>query len=95
MFLDSVPDNAPDNARGIVFAEDEAGYLAGVVAAGFTTSKKVAVAAGPPIPAVVRFSTGFLRGVKLVCPSCSVLHEYLINFGDLELGRQAAARMFY
>lgn len=52
-----------DNAVGITFAEEQAGYLAGyaAVADGYT---KLGYMGGQPVPAVVRYGYGFVKGAN-------------------------------
>ncbi|MDD7384413.1 MAG: BMP family ABC transporter substrate-binding protein [Actinomycetaceae bacterium] len=52
-----------DNARPLVFATQEAAYLAGYAAAGFTKTGKVATFGGMQIPSVWIFMDGFADGV--------------------------------
>lgn len=52
------------NVLGMVFATDEAAFLAGYVAAGMTKTGTVATFGGLPIPPVTIFMEGFEAGVK-------------------------------
>jgi basic membrane protein A len=52
------------NARGLVFQTDEAAFLAGYAAAGFTKTGTVATFGGLPFPSVTIFMKGFEAGVK-------------------------------
>jgi basic membrane protein A len=52
------------NARGLTFQTDEAAFLAGYVAAGYTKTGKVATYGGLPFPTVTIFMKGFEAGVK-------------------------------
>jgi len=52
------------NARGLTFQTDEAAFLAGYVAAGYTKTGKVATFGGLPFPTVTIFMSGFEAGVK-------------------------------
>ncbi len=53
-----------NNVRGLTFSTDQAGFLAGYVAAGATQTGKVATFGGINIPPVVIFMVGFEYGVK-------------------------------
>jgi basic membrane protein A len=53
----------PANLRGLVFAPDEAAFLAGYAAAGTTRTGKVATFGGMNIPGVTSFMDGFAGGV--------------------------------
>jgi basic membrane protein A len=52
------------NVRGLAFQTDEAAFLAGYVAAGYTKTGKVATYGGLPFPTVTIFMKGFEAGVK-------------------------------
>lgn len=52
------------NVRGLTFQTDEAAFLAGYAAAGFTKTGKVATFGGLPFPTVTIFMKGFEAGVK-------------------------------
>jgi len=52
------------NVRGLMFQTDEAAFLAGYAAAGFTKTGKVATFGGLPFPTVTIFMKGFEAGVK-------------------------------
>jgi len=52
------------NVRGLMFQTDQAAFMAGYLAAGMTTTGKVATYGGLPIPTVTIFMKGFEAGVK-------------------------------
>ena len=66
------------NLEGLIFADDQAGFLAGVIAGGVASelSKKVGVIGGWPIPPVKRFINGFAGGVEYACSGCSTTIIY-------------------
>jgi basic membrane protein A len=71
----------PKNLQGALFAENEAGYLAGVAAA--TVSKKgVSAVGGQAVPAVVSFLAGFRAGAKSVKKGIKVQTAYSETFTD-------------
>ena len=53
-----------DNVRGVTFSTDEAGFLAGYVAAAATQTGSVATFGGIKIPTVTVFMVGFESGVE-------------------------------
>lgn len=62
----------------IKFQEDQAGYLAGIVAAGITKANKVGAIGGINlVPGVVRYIQGFELGAKSVNPSIQVDTAYV------------------
>jgi len=62
--VDFAYDPAIDNVRGLTFATDEAGFLAGYAAAAGTQTGKVATFGGINIPTVSIFMVGFEAGVN-------------------------------
>ncbi|MCX8058881.1 MAG: BMP family ABC transporter substrate-binding protein [Spirochaetes bacterium] len=99
IFVD--PEKAPKNAIGILFKEQESGYLAGVLA-GLLTKKYykispklndknvVGMVLGMDIPPVERFQAGFYAGVKYVNPECEVISIVTGSFNDQAKGKEAA-----
>lgn len=88
--LDAALDEAPANVQRILFREDQAGFLAGVLAGQLSRSQTVGVVSGPETPAVRRYSAGFAQGVALVCPTCEVLSVAIDSADDPSRGRAAA-----
>ena len=72
----------PQNAVGLIFAEQEAGYLAGVAAATVSESGVVSSVGGQAVPAVVAFLAGFKAGAKATRPDVLVLSAYSQDFVD-------------
>jgi basic membrane lipoprotein Med (substrate-binding protein (PBP1-ABC) superfamily) len=79
-----------ENIIGLVFAEDQAGFLAGALAGLMTKNKTVGMVAGMEIPPVIRFRKGYEAGVRHVCPPCTVLGVYIDSFTDPARGKTAA-----
>jgi len=85
------------NSVGIVFHEDQSGFLAGVLAARMSKSGKVAGVYGAQVPAVVRFKVGFENGVAYAAKTDSVLSTYYPGdiskaFSDPSWGATTAAQ---
>jgi basic membrane protein A len=78
------------NVMGLVFREDQAGFLAGVLAGEMTQSKTVGIVAGMEIPPVKKYRNGYENGVKYVCPDCNVIGVYIDSFTDPARGKAAA-----
>lgn len=83
--------DASKNVAGILFKEQEAGYLAGVVAGaaeedstldGLNDKKIVSAVGGQEIPPVVKYIAGFKAGVLSQCKDCEVLVDYSQDFVD-------------
>ncbi len=88
----------PANVASIQFKEQEAAYLAGVVA-GLATKDKtldsrinddnvVGFVGGMDIPPVERFEVGFVAGVKSVNPDAKVIILYVGKFDDQAKGKE-------
>ena len=78
------------NVTSLMFAEDELGYLAGVLAACMSQNGTVATVAGMEIPPVVRFVIGFHNGAKSVDPDVVTLSQYIPDFDDPATGKVVA-----
>jgi basic membrane protein A and related proteins len=72
----------PANVRGLVFAEQEAGYLVGVAAATAAGGGSVSAVGGQAVPAVVAFLAGYRAGVKDTAQGMNVLQGYSQDFVD-------------
>ena len=82
------------NVVSAVFADNEAGYLAGVAAAKTTKSKQVGFVGGMEGEVISRFQAGFEAGVKSVDPSIKVQVDYAGSFGDAAKGKTIAATQY-
>ena len=63
------------NYQGIVFAEAQPGYLAGIVAGSLTKSGTIGAVGGTNVPAVVNYWRGYENGAKSVKPDIKVLYQ--------------------
>jgi basic membrane protein A len=75
----------PDNVEGLLFKEQEAGYLAGIVAGNYAKDngiKAVSSVGGQKIPPVDRYIAGFQAAIKAVDPSIKTLNGYSQDFVD-------------
>ena len=70
------------NVTSLVFAEDEVGYLAGVLAGCMSQTGKVATVAGMEIPTVTRYVIGFQNGALSVNPEIITFNQYIPDFND-------------
>lgn len=102
IFVD--PSKAPKNVAGLLFKEQESGYVAGVVAGLLTKQyasasdrlnddNVVGMVLGMDIPPVERYQAGFYAGVKSVNPDCKVLSVVTGTFTDQAKGKEAALAM--
>jgi basic membrane protein A len=79
------------NVTSLMFAEDEAGYLAGVLASCMSQTGTIASVAGVDFPPVVRFVEGYQHGARSVNPDIKTLNRYIPDFDDPETGLATGA----
>jgi basic membrane protein A len=77
----------PKNVRGLLFKEQEAGYLVGYLAGLQSknvpnSSGVIAAVGGLKIPPVDRFLGGYYQGAKKAYPAVKVEHSYSQDFND-------------
>ena len=82
------------NVASAVYADNEAGYLAGIAAAKTTKTKQVGFVGGMESEVITRFRAGFEAGVKSVDPSIKVQVDYAGSFGDSAKGKTIAAAQY-
>ena len=78
------------NVACLMFAQEQASYLVGLVAGSVTESKVVGYVQGMVFPSMNKFGVGFISGVLAVCPDATVLQYNANNFGDSAGGSTAA-----
>lgn len=90
-----------DNARGMVFAENEGSFLVGVAAALKTETGKVGFIGGVSgIGLIEKFEAGFIAGVHAVDPDIEVVSSYISEFPDFagfespDRGREIGLAMY-
>jgi basic membrane protein A and related proteins len=80
--VDSAFDPALDNAQGLLFKEQEAGCLVGVVGALSSKTGTISTVGGQKIPPVDRFIAGYQFCAQKVKPDIKLLNEYSQDFVD-------------
>ncbi len=93
--VDGIPTAGHDaawsrNGASLVFAEDELGYLAGILAASLTRSGFVGAVGALDVPSVEAFVEGFRNGAKALRPEVRVRVVYGSALGDPAGGRSLA-----
>ncbi|MFJ5729636.1 BMP family lipoprotein [Streptomyces paradoxus] len=84
------------NVASLVFAEEQASYLAGVAAAKATKSDVVGFVGGVDNPLIHKFEAGYQQGVEDTKPGVKVLSQYLTQtaeeggFASPDKGKAAA-----
>jgi basic membrane protein A len=97
--VDYAYDKPPANLTGLVFREDQAGFLAGIVAAKMSTSGTIGGVYGLDIPPVHKYRVGYENGAKYAVSSIKTLGVYqppsgAKSFNDPDWGKQQATAMF-
>ena len=94
-FADLAPGKTPPaNLTGLLFNEDEPGFLAGALAALMSKSGTIGVVAGlETVPPVVNYVTGYANGAAYAKPGTKVLKIYqpesgAKDFNDPDWGKQ-------
>jgi basic membrane protein A len=88
--VDFAYDPALPNVQGLVFNEDEAGFLAGALAAQLSASGTIGVVGGVEIPPVQKYVLGYEAGAKYINPDIEVKQVYVPSFTDPAQGAEAA-----
>ncbi|WP_128380764.1 BMP family lipoprotein [Streptomyces cavernae] len=85
------------NVADMVFAEEQASYLAGVAAAKASKAKHVGFIGGVDIPLIHKFEAGFVQGAQSVDPKIKIEKRYLTEkpedggFSSPSMGKEAAS----
>ena len=82
------------NVASVVFREQEAAFLAGVVAAWTTKTNRVGIIGGQRAPEVERAEYGFRAAIQAENPNCVVTTSYAETFEDPALGKELAMAQF-
>jgi basic membrane protein A len=79
-----------DNTLGLLFAEDQAAFVVGALAAMMSESGVIGCVAGMEIPPVIKFREGYENGAKYIDPDIKVLGVYIDSFTAPDRGKAAA-----
>lgn len=79
-----------DNTLGLLFAEDQAAFVVGALAAMMSKTGIIGCVAGMEIPPVIKFREGYENGAKYVDPTIKVLGVYIDSFTAPDRGKAAA-----
>jgi basic membrane protein A len=75
--VDQFQGAAVDGVAGLIFPEDQAGFLAGALAASMSQSGTIAAVLGTDlVPPVLAFGEGYVNGAKYVNPDIEVIKTY-------------------
>ncbi len=81
------------NVACLMFAQEQASYLVGLVAGSVTESKVVGYVQGMVSDSMNLFGIGYITGVLEACPDAQILQYNVNNFGDIAGGSTAAKDM--
>ena len=86
-FSQAAMESKPENVRGLLFKEQEAGYLVGYLAGLLNaeeagSQQTISTVGGQKIPPVDRYIAGFQAGAKEANPQIKTLNGYSQDFGD-------------
>jgi basic membrane lipoprotein Med (substrate-binding protein (PBP1-ABC) superfamily) len=74
----------------MTFGFADASYLAGMLAASVTKTKKIATLGGTALPPVVESFRAFEQGARATDPSVRVVSSYIGNWDDVSAGKEQA-----
>jgi basic membrane protein A len=78
----SVAELGADNVTGLLFAEEQGSFLAGVAAALKSETGQIGFVGGVETPLIQKFQAGYEAGAKAVNPSIVVNSQYISPAGD-------------
>ena len=81
------------NVACLMFAQEQASYLVGLVAGSVTQTKNVGYVQGMVSDSMNLFGIGYISGVLEVCPDATIQQYNANNFGDSAGGSTAAKNM--
>ncbi|MDU4286500.1 MULTISPECIES: BMP family ABC transporter substrate-binding protein [unclassified Actinomyces] len=93
LVIDSAVDPKLDNVQTVLIDSSQSSYLAGVVAASLTHSKKIGFVGGQDMGVVNEWACGFEAGLKSVDPAVDFIVNYAGTFTDPQKGQQIANSM--
>ncbi len=97
--VDQFPAKTLPNYQGLIFKEQQAGYLAGILAASLSKTGVIGTVGGiNTVPPVVSYIKGYENGAKSVNPAIQVLEQYVSTditkaFNDVATGKAIALQM--
>ena len=91
--IDHSYEKQPENVTSLIYEDNTAAYLAGLVAAKKTETNKVAFIGGIKSATLDKFEYGFRAGVKAANPNCELTVRYLNSFSDSALAKSVENQM--
>ena len=94
VLIDETYDTIPENVTPVLFRENEAAYLTGLIAGKMTKTNNVGFIGGIQTPVVSRFEYGYKAGVKEANNKTNVNVQYAGTFSDAAKGKSIANQMY-
>ena len=94
VLIDETYDTIPEDVTPVLFKENEAAYLTGLIAGKMTKTNKVGFIGGIETPVVSRFEYGYKAGVKEANDKTNVNVQYAGTFSDAAKGKSIANQMY-
>ncbi|MFW6115845.1 MAG: BMP family ABC transporter substrate-binding protein [Chloroflexota bacterium] len=91
--VDHEPSEQSRNVTGLLFAEDQAAFLAGALAGLITEQNKVGFVAGPDVRPVRKFRRGFAHGLAHTNARAEIFDAATDSFTDLDAGEEAGQEL--
>jgi basic membrane protein A and related proteins len=90
LYITTSGNTVRSNVAGIQFAFEEASYLAGILAAGMSTSAAIGAIGGTELPPVKRSFAAYSAGARSMNPRVGVVVSYVGNWDDISAGKEQA-----
>ena len=82
-----------ENVMSLTFKKEEAGFLAGVIAALESQNSAVAFIGAKENKAMQKYQAGFNTGVKAVNSDIKIMNKYVGNFNDFSMAKRITAEL--
>ena len=92
--MDETYEEIPENVVPVVFKEEEAAYLTGIIAAKMTKTNSIGFIGGLPAPAVIKYQYGYKFGAESTKKDIKVSEQYANSFSDQAKGKSIAKQMY-
>lgn len=92
--IDETYEDIPKNVTPILFRENEAAYLTGLIAGRMTKTNQVGFIGGMDSAVVNRFEYGYKYGVNEANKDAQIKTQYAGTFGDAAKGKSIANQMY-
>lgn len=86
--------NHTDNVYPIYFADEDHGFIMGLIAGLLTKTDKIGFVGGLEFTPIIHCAQGFEQGVKYVNPDAEVVITYIGSMTDVAAAKETAAAMF-